>query len=59
MTAIKPPIEMNKHEAGIGLLWEQIQIAIEQMPVPISEADNARLAAAEAKMVEVLAALTD
>ncbi len=59
MNDINPPIEKNIHEADIELLWERIQIAIEQMPVPVSEENDRRLQAADAKMWEVLAALTD
>lgn len=54
-----PPIEKNKNEVRIELLWQSIQIAIEQMPIPVSQSDDTRLAAAEAKMQEVLAALID
>lgn len=54
---LMPPIEKNRHETGIELIWERIQIAIEQMPVPVGADDDRRLEAAEAKMWEVLAAL--
>lgn len=58
MTDMMPPIEKNKHEASIELLWDRIRIAIEQIPVPIGEDDNRKLADAEQKMWAVLDALT-
>ena len=58
MDANSTPIEMNKHEASIKLLWDRIQIAIEQMPVPLTENDSRKMMAAEEKMWAVLDAMT-
>jgi hypothetical protein len=59
MSKPKPPVEKNINEARVELLLKRIRNTIEQMPIPISASDDARLAAADAKLWEVLSVLTD